>query len=194
MKKLITKVLCGVLVSSVMLCGCNQVSETAAPSETESQTEVTTTETETETTPAPVETPARPEINVDNMMKVADLYASKKAEGKDFPQIFVDGIRGQGSYYIDDGDFNFFYSAINGLSSIQIRLTSGNRTAGVVYELNYKGKRIYGRQMSELMNLRSSLMILSTILLQMLTFMMILPVPIIPRILKKICRSYIQDS
>ena len=145
MKKIVTKLLCGILLFSVVLCGCNQTTETTEPSVTESQTEVTTTETETETTPAPVETPARPEINVDNMMKVADLYASKKAEGKDFPQIFVDGIRGQGSYYIDNGDFYFFYSAINGLSSIQIRLTSGNRTAGVVYELNYKGKRIYGR-------------------------------------------------
>ena len=62
MKKIITKLLCGILLSSVMLCGCSQTADTTS-SVTESQTEVTTTATE----PAPVETTARPEINADNM-------------------------------------------------------------------------------------------------------------------------------
>ena len=45
MKKLVSKLLCGVMLSSVILCGCNQATEptATAASETESQTEATTT-------------------------------------------------------------------------------------------------------------------------------------------------------
>jgi len=83
MKKFVTRLMCGVLMSSFILCGCNKVTETGASSETESQTEATTTTAETE----PVTTEAKPEINVDNMMKVSDYCASKKAQG-------IDSVRG----------------------------------------------------------------------------------------------------
>ena len=144
MKKIVTKLLCGILLFSVVLCGCNQTTETTEPSVTESQTEVTTTETETETTPAPVETPARPEINVDNMMKVADLYASKEPEGKSAVEIYADGIRGSGYYSVDNGVLNFGYMFENG-SRFDIRISSGKRTAKISFDLIYKGgKRFYG--------------------------------------------------
>ena len=139
MKTIVTKLLCGVLLSSVMLCGCNQATETTT-SETESQTEAATTETEA----APVETTARPELNADNMMKVADLYASKEPEGKNPVSVYVDGVRGGGNYSVDDGVLRFSYALSNG-STFDVRLTSGKRTADISFELIYQGdKRLCG--------------------------------------------------
>lgn len=139
MKKIITKLLCGILLSSVMLCGCSQTAETTS-SITESQTEVTTTATE----PAPVETTARPEINADNMKKVAELYASKAPEGKEPVNVFADGVRGNGSYFLDNGTLCFGYSLNNG-TSFEVRLTSGKRTADILFDIVYKeDQRLYG--------------------------------------------------
>ena len=140
MKKLVTKLLCGVLLSSVMLCGCSQVAETTMTSGTESQTEATTTETE----PAPVETTARPEINADNMKKVADLYASKEPEGKNAVPVYVDGVKGSGSYFVDNGTLCFGYSLNNG-TKLEVRLTSGKRSADILFDVVYKeDQRLYG--------------------------------------------------
>lgn len=139
MKAIVTKLLCGVLLSSVMLCGCSQATETTM-SETESQTEAATTETEA----APVETTVRPELNADNMMKVADLYASKEPEGKNPVSVYVDGVRGGGNYSVDDGVLRFSYALSNG-STFDVRLTSGKRTADISFELIYQGdKRLSG--------------------------------------------------
>ena len=141
MKKLATKLLCGILLSSVMLCGCNQVTETtSAISETQTETTATTTETE----PAPTQTEdTRPEINVDNMMKVADLYASKVPDGKNAVEIYADGVRGFGFYSVDNGVLNFGYDFENG-SRFDIRISSGKRTAKISIDLIYKGgKRLY---------------------------------------------------
>ena len=139
MKKIITKLLCGILLSSVMLCGCSQTAETTS-SITESQTEVTTTATE----PAPVETTVRPEINADNMKKVAELYASKAPEGKEPVNVFADGVRGNGSYFLDNGTLCFGYSLNNG-TSFEVRLTSGKRTADILFDIVYKeDQRLYG--------------------------------------------------
>ena len=139
MKTIVTKLLCGVLLSSVMLCGCSQATETTT-SETESQTEAATTETEA----APVETTARPELNADNMMKVADLYASKEPEGKNPVSVYVDGVRGSCCYYIDNGTLHFCYSLNNG-TEFEIRLTSGKRTAEILFDVVYKeDSRLYG--------------------------------------------------
>lgn len=139
MKKIIIKLLCGILLSSVMLCGCSQTAETTS-SITESQTEVTTTATE----PAPVETTVRPEINADNMKKVAELYASKAPEGKEPVNVFADGVRGNGSYFLDNGTLCFGYSLNNG-TSFEVRLTSGKRTADILFDIVYKeDQRLYG--------------------------------------------------
>ena len=139
MKKIITKLLCGILLSSVMLCGCSQTAETTS-SITESQTEVTTTATE----PAPVETTVRPEINADNMKKVAELYASKAPEGKEPVNVFADGVRGNGSYFLDNGTLCFGYSLNNG-TSFEVRLTSGKRTADILFDIVYReDQRLYG--------------------------------------------------
>ncbi|MCR5340849.1 MAG: hypothetical protein K6E60_05815 [Saccharofermentans sp.] len=139
MKKIVTKLLCGVLLSSVLFSGCNQVTETTT-SETESQAEATATETE----PAPVETTARPEINADNMKKVADLYASKEPEGKNPVYVFADGVRGSGSYFVDNGTLYFTY-LLNNETTFQVLLQSGKRTADIHFDIIYKeDQRLYG--------------------------------------------------
>jgi hypothetical protein len=123
-----------------MLCGCNQVTETTMTSGTESQTEATTTETE----PAPTQTEARPEINADNMKKVADLYASKEPEGKTAVPVYVDGVKGSGSYFVDNGTLCFGYSMNNG-TTFEIRMTSGKRIADITFDIVYKeNQRLYG--------------------------------------------------
>ena len=135
MKKIATKMLCAALVSSVILCGCNQVTETTVPAagDTEAPTSAATTAAETE--PAP--TAANPEINVDNMKKVSDLYASKEPEGKNSVWIYSDGIRGGGNYSVDDGVLRFSYTLNNG-STFDVRLRSGKRTAEISFDLIYK--------------------------------------------------------
>ena len=141
MKLFLSKLLCGILLSSVMLCGCNRITETTVPStsDTESPTSATTV---AETEPVPTE--SDPEINVDNMMKVADLYASKQPEGKFAVEIYADGVRGNGFYSVHNGVLNFGYSFENG-SRFDIRISSGKRIAKISIDLIYKdGKRLYG--------------------------------------------------
>jgi len=135
MKKLVTKLLCGVLMSSVMLCGCNQAAETTASSETESQTEATTTMAETE----PVQTTVddRPEINVDNMMKVTELYNSKQPDGTHAETVKTDSIRGSAMYHVTDGAVHFGYYSEGG-SSISASVMSGKRTMDVTLSLVFK--------------------------------------------------------
>lgn len=140
MKKLVSKLLCGVMLSSVILCGCNQVTEptSTAASETETQTEATTT---TAATTEPVQTTAddRPEINVDNMIKVTDLYKSKEPDGTNAVSIMADGFRGTAMYYANsDGSFHFGYYSSYG-SSISTSIMSGKRTMDVTLSLVFKG-------------------------------------------------------
>ncbi len=138
MKKLATKLLCGVLLSSVLFSGCNQVTETTT-SATESQTEATTTVAETE----PVQTTAddRPEINVDYMMKVADLYKSKEPDGTNAVVVMADGFRGSAMYYTkQDGSLSFGYYASSG-SSVTASIMSGKRTMEITLSLVFKGMK-----------------------------------------------------
>ena len=149
MKKFVTRLMCGVLMSSFILCGCNKVTETGASSETESQTEATTTTAETE----PVATEAKPEINVDNMMKVSDYCASKKAQGIDSVRVCADGIRGEAAYFVDDeGILNFCYTSLNDLSTFHVRIKSGKITANITYDFNYKDKKINGEGDASIVN------------------------------------------
>ena len=142
MKKLVTKLLCTALASSFILCGCNQVTETSATTESATQTEATTTTTVAETEPAPTE--ATPEINVDNMKKVADFFESKKAEGKEQIDLYADGIRGGGGYVVTDGVLVFTYASDKGESLFQVGIQSGKRIANVCYSITYKDKAISG--------------------------------------------------
>ena len=142
MKRIIAGLMCGAMLSSFIFCGCTQTTQTGTSSGTESQTEATTTAAETE--PAEPETEAGPHINADNMTKVTDLYASKHSQGIGTEQIFVDGIRGKGVYYVEDGDLVFCYSSLNGMSKLEVSFNAQKVTAAVIYDFNYKGKHIRG--------------------------------------------------
>ena len=138
MKKLVSGLLCGVMLSSVILCGCNQATgtETTATSVTEAPPTTTTTE--------PVQTTVddRPEINVDNMIKVSELYASKEPNGNNAVTLKSDGIRGSAMYYTSsDGAFHFAYHSEYG-SSITTSIMSGKRTMNVILSLVFKGMRM----------------------------------------------------
>ena len=142
MKKLVSKLLCGIVLSSVILCGCNQATATepTATSETESQTEATTTTAATE----PVQTTVddRPEIDVDNMIKVANLYASKEPDRNNAAVIKSDSIRGSAMYYTNaDGSFHFGYHSEYG-SSITTSIMSGKRMMDVTISFVFKGMNI----------------------------------------------------
>ena len=139
MKKIVSKLLCGILLSSVILCGCNKVTETSATaaSGTESQTEATTTTAATE----PVQTTAddRPEINVDNMIKVANLYKSKEPDGTHAVVVMTNGLRGSAMYNTRaDGSLSYGYYSKSG-SSIDVTIMSGKRTMEITLSLFFKG-------------------------------------------------------
>ncbi len=140
MKKLVTKLLCGIMLSSVIFCGCGQVTGTTATSETESQTTATTP---AETEPAPTETEAKPEINVDNMVKVSELYASKQPDGTKAVLVISDNIRGKAMYDVSEGALNYGYYTNNG-SYFRISVMSGKRVAKIRYDFVYKDKHITG--------------------------------------------------
>lgn len=140
MKKNVKRLMCGVLLSSFILCGCNQVTETTAVSETESQIEATTTEAPTET----VQTTAddRPEINVDNMIKVADLYKSKEPDGNNAVVVKHDDIRGNAYYHVtDDGAFHFTYDT-SPYTSITATIMSGKRTMEITMSLFFNNMKM----------------------------------------------------
>ena len=138
MKKFVARLLSGILAASFIFCGCTQTTETTTATEgTTAQTETTAKETE----PAPTEAP-RPEINVDNMIKVSELYASKEPNGNNAVTLKSDGIRGSAMYYTSsDGAFHFAYHSEYG-SSITTSIMSGKRTMNVILSLVFKGMRI----------------------------------------------------
>ena len=143
MKKLVSKLLCGILLSSVILCGCNQATEpaAAAASETESQTEATTTTTTAETEPVQTTADDRPEINVDNVIKVTELYKSKEPDGSHAVVVKSDNIRGSAMYYTNaDGSFHFSYDT-SPYTSISTSIMSGKRTMSVTISLFYKNMK-----------------------------------------------------
>ena len=138
MKKLVSGLLCGVMLTSVILCGCKQTTETET-SVTEAPTTTTTT---AETEPVQTTVDDRPEINVDNMIKVSELYASKEPDRNNAVILKSDSIRGSAMYYTNnDGAFYFAYHSEYG-SSITTSIMSGKRTMDVTLSLVFKGMRM----------------------------------------------------
>ena len=136
MKKIIRRLMCGVLLSSFILCGCNKVTETTASSVTEQTT--TTAETE----PAPTE--HHPEINSDNYKKILEHYEFKHPNGKEMIVSFADGIRGYVGYYFSSGILHVEYLSGDGTSTIIAVFDPEKVTSHVVFRLNYKDKAVQG--------------------------------------------------
>ena len=140
MKKNVKRLMCGVLLSSFILCGCNKVTETSASSVTASQTEPTTTAAETE--PAPTE--HHPQINIDNFKKISEGYAFKYPNGKEMIVSYIDGIRGYIGYHFAGDILHVEYSSGDGTSSLIATFDPGKVTSHVIYRMNYKGKAVQG--------------------------------------------------
>ena len=130
--------MCGILLSSFILCGCNKVAETTASSVTGSQIVQTTTAAETE--PAPTE--HHPEINIDSYKKVLEHYEFKYPNGKEMIVSYIDGIRGYIGYHFDKDNLHVEYSSCDGTSSLIAIFGPENDTSRILFRLNYKDKAV----------------------------------------------------
>lgn len=144
MKRSIAVLLCGVLLSSVIFGGCNKPVETSLTEESAtSMTEAETTAETSETAPAET-TPSSPDINMDNLLKISELYASKEPEGKHFVSTYADGIRGGASYSVSTDDVYFNYSSVNGGVSMDMHFKRATRSVNLTFDLQYGNARYYG--------------------------------------------------
>lgn len=144
MKKAIAGLLCGTMLSSFILCGCTKATETtettASSSTSESQTETTAAETT-----APTETKADPEVNADNMAKVAEIFKPKNNTGKEIIDLYPSGIKGNARYFVDDeGALTFLYSGLGNTASFEVKLESGRQSVDVTFYIGYNGKYLNG--------------------------------------------------
>ena len=125
MKKITSLFLCGVMLTSFVLCGCQKPAETADTGSSETS-ESTTVSTE----------PAQPTANMDNYAKVTEFFNGNGAKAI---YIYPDGIRGGAQFFlinVGGGETNVFtYTSNNGDS---IKLTFNIKTATVDIDFDLK--------------------------------------------------------
>ena len=103
MKKIVALLLSGVMLMSLVLCGCT-------PKETE---ETVQNSSQEETTEAGFEAPGN-RLNEDNVRKAQEYCASVDPDGDEGVSVYIDGIRGSGSTFIDDRLVFFNYTSSEG--------------------------------------------------------------------------------
>lgn len=103
MKKIVALLLSGVMLSSLVLCGCT-------PKETEAQN---TSVSVVESTEVGFNNPANM-LNEENVEKAQKYCVSVDPEGDDGIPVFIDGIRGSGSTMVDDKLVHFNYQSLDG--------------------------------------------------------------------------------
>ena len=103
MKKIVALLLSGVMLSSLVLCGCT-------PKETEVQI---TSVPVVESTEVGFNNPANM-LNEENVEKAQKYCASVDPEGDEGIPVFIDGIRGSGSTMVDDKLVHFNYQSLDG--------------------------------------------------------------------------------
>ena len=112
MKKIISAVLCGAMLASVFLSGCNTKPTETETSETETTTEATTEPTETE--------PELPHIDPDLSKRLVGYYALKLPEDGNMVMVYDDSIRGEFSYSATEERLYFSYSSFRDLSELTL--------------------------------------------------------------------------
>ena len=103
MKKIVALLLSGVMLSSLVLCGCT-------PKETEVQI---TSFPVVESTEVGFNNPANM-LNEENVEKAQKYCASVDPEGDESIPVFIDGIRGSGSTMVDEKLVHFSYQSLDG--------------------------------------------------------------------------------
>ena len=144
MKKIAATLLCGVMLTSFVLCGCQKPVETDDGNENEIQTEAGYEKPEAGDTTQATTTTALVQINDDNLKKVVDLYNSKVPDGSHVVPVYLDGIRGEGSYSADEDLVYFDYSTMKGDSDISLNIHTDTKQISVTFQLGYGETRYYG--------------------------------------------------
>ena len=132
MKKFVALFLSGVMMTSFILCGCQdpEASETYVSgtlTEPTEPTEETTSEFE------------------NNYRKVASLYAVKMPNEDKGVRVFADGVRGGGFYSAGSDNVYFGYESLFGESRMEINFDSATLRPSVTFMLSYGDTRFYGR-------------------------------------------------
>ena len=135
MRKAVALFLCGVMMTSFVLSGCQK------PEETEIDLTGTLTEPSEQTEPTE-ETTSEYE---NNFRKVASLYAVKMPNEDKGVRVFADGVRGGGFYSAGSGYVYFGYESLFGESRMEINLDSATLKPSVTFMLSYGDTRFYGR-------------------------------------------------
>ena len=112
MKKIVALLLSGVMLTSLVLCGCT-------PKETTEEKDPTVSEEET--TEAGFVAPGN-RLNEDNVRKAQEYCASVDPKGNEGVSVYIDGIRGSGSTIVDDNLVFFNYTSFEGdMFSINVK-------------------------------------------------------------------------
>lgn len=136
MKKIISAVLCGAMLASVFLSGCNTKPTETETSETETTTEATTEPTETE--------PELPHIDPDLSKRLVGYYALKLPEDGNMVMVYDDSIRGEFSYSATEERLYFSYSSFRDLSELTLYVEPQTGRFYVNFLLMYGDQRYYG--------------------------------------------------
>ena len=127
MKKVIALVMSGVMLSSVVLCGCTP-KEDKDYDEGDPQTEDTAVQND----------PDRPSIDLAKFNEIKELYNSKEPEGTRSVQIYDDSIRGEGSYFVYDGKMDFSYLSHDGGASFGLLIDTATQSTRVTFRIFYE--------------------------------------------------------
>ena len=121
MKKIVALLLSGVMLSSLVLCGCT-------PKETDEKDPAGSVESTTEAVSE------APEfwLNGENLRKAQEYCASVDPKGDAGVPVFIDGIRGNGSTIVNDDLVFFNYSSLDGDSlGINVKRDTGEVTFSI---------------------------------------------------------------
>ena len=136
MKKLIAVVLSGVMLSSVVLCGCNP-----KPKDTDADEDPEVTEVETEDIVSPYDSGSS--LDKEKFQEAIELYNKKEPEGKHFVAVYADEIRGDGSYLVTDEQISFYYSADEGRATLHFTYMPKMGSFNCDIDMSYDETRYY---------------------------------------------------
>ena len=125
MKKLISVVLSGAMLASVLLCGCNLKPKEKGAG-VSSKVDLSGTS-----------------LDSDKYNAALELYEKKVPDSKYVVQVFADGIRGEGSYHVSDKQLSFYYNADEGRATLTLTYLTEKNVLYFDIDMNYGDTRYY---------------------------------------------------